>query len=153
MEQKKSLPFRIDPPTLRWVVGEKDPCAIGKDSCGTCKYFSSTPLASPGGWCAKYRCQQVNCGIGMICGDWKSQHEPALSEGKRISLDDLSWGEIKRMAEAGKLQKGSTKTIEFPDGSTALAAVISTDEDDNGDDAAPHSRWAILQIKNPQKEN
>lgn len=72
LEETEVYPFRVDPPNLRWA-DKQDIYAEWKDNYDKCKYFSCSPMSSPGGWCQKHPCKQVNCGVGQICDDWESK--------------------------------------------------------------------------------
>ena len=60
------LPFHVDPPTIRRTEDYVNDC-----SC--CRYFGTETMAYPGGWCMKYRCQQVNAGVGFTCDDYEER--------------------------------------------------------------------------------
>lgn len=66
-------PFKNKVPTLR-QASKSDPYGMNvKKSCATCRWFTTEPLAAPGGWCRKFPSQQVNCGVGDVCDCWEQK--------------------------------------------------------------------------------
>lgn len=57
---------RVDVPNLRESDGGK--------CCEKCRYFTSSIMTYPAGWCGQYHSFQANTGIGMVCDKWKNKY-------------------------------------------------------------------------------
>lgn len=68
--KQKQIPWLNKVPGLRTACNLEDLCSPQRKEikcCHNCRWFGTSPMASPGGWCAKYPSKQVNTDETSVC--------------------------------------------------------------------------------------
>lgn len=122
---ESSVPFSNKVPTLR-QASKSDPYGMKtKKCCSTCRWFSTEPLAAPGGWCKKYPSQQVNCGVGDVCDKWEAKGPTGALLTEREILSRIIDGAAGFQVVLPRMQ-GKKVTLDTLNYKAQVAAVMSS---------------------------